>query len=91
MKMISAFFLPLLYTSVSADGVLIATNQQDALQSCQAKAALSPMELREEMLASCRCVVKKTDFQQARKLHAEKKRQALQTLYDEALKSCASQ
>lgn len=74
-------------SSASAE-VIIASNKDSALRSCQEKAEASPKSLRKEMLSSCQCVVKNTDFKQAEQLSKEKKTQALQQLYQQANDAC---
>lgn len=77
-----------LFAGVMAQKVVIAENAEVALRDCQEKAAASPMELREQMLSSCRCIVQNTDFKKANELNNQGKNSELKKLYDAAVAAC---
>lgn len=81
----------LLLTSLSvsyAQKIMVASNRQAALASCQEKAKASPENLRQKMLSSCQCIVGKTDFELANQLNQSGKTKELQALYEKAAKAC---
>lgn len=73
---------------VNVQQVIIATNAEDALQSCQKKAAQSPRSLQAQMLKSCQCIVNQTDFKKAQQFHEAGQLDDLKALYRAAEKAC---
>ncbi len=72
----------------NAQQIVSANSAAEAIQLCKEKAAKSPKELREQMLSSCICEAKNTDFKKVKALSAAGKKQELQALYQKAAKSC---
>lgn len=74
-----------------AQNMLVAPNEEVALQSCQEQALASPSELQDQMLSSCRCIVEHIDVKEAQKLNQAGETEALQTLFEQASEACSKQ
>lgn len=81
-------FTVLSFNTAFATDMLFATDKDSAIKACKERAANAPEAERENMQASCRCMLDHIDFDQVKALDEANDEAGIEAVYQQAWKAC---